>query len=426
MSQPYVIALLLLASHLIGAIPFGYVIGRVRGVNLFAAGSGNIGATNAARVLGKRFGILVFVLDFFKGVVPCAAIVPLARMLCPDGENLPETLLQVGAAALAFLGHLFPVYLGFRGGKGVATGAGTMSVLVPGPAILTLLFWIATLFSSRAVSLASLVAVMVLLASFIIGSRAPFSTETLPVAIYLIAAAMMVFVKHRGNIRRLLRGTENQIQDFAMRQTILRALHILALSFWFGGAGFFNFVTAPEIFASFKRVVYAGPSDRTALETIIPSDAAPERKDALASALAGSVVGLVFPRYFAMQAVCGLLAMVTALSWWREKEDVHRWRVYLIGAGLLTVAIGWPISNRVSELRPLRFSTDQVIAAKAKAEFVWWHFASLFLSFVSVCLAGIALALAARLPAGVPTTTLPKSEDHKVLAGGKQLSSQTL
>jgi hypothetical protein len=177
----------------------------------------------------------------------------------------------------------------------------------------------------------------------------------------------------------------------------LRALHLLALGLWFGGAAFFNFATAPAIFASFKEVVNAGPSDRTAGETIIPADASQERKDALASALAGSAVGPVFPRYFAMQAICGVVALVTALSWWKY-GGVHRWRVIVVAVALATVAVGWPISDEVSRLRLLRFSSDTSVASAAKAAFGPWHLVSLFLSFVTVCLAGAALALAAKLP----------------------------
>src|SRR6476620_5076490 len=116
--------LLLVVAYLIGAIPFGYLIGRARGVDLFKAGSGNIGATNAGRVLGRKIGTLVFLLDFLKGALPVAAILPLAQSLAPGADTTlgPPDVLRVSAAALAFLGHLFPVYLGFRGGKGIATG----------------------------------------------------------------------------------------------------------------------------------------------------------------------------------------------------------------------------------------------------------------------------------------------------------------
>src|SRR5262249_11476487 len=161
--------------------------------NLFEVGSGNIGATNAARVLGTPFGVLVFVLDFLKGAIPVAMVGP------PDG-------LRVGAAALAFLGHLFPVYLRFRGGKGVATGAGTIFVLVPGPAALAMLFWLVVVIASRLVSLASLSAVAVLVAARMLGTPGPFDEQALPITLYVLIGTALVFMKHRGNIMRLVNG----------------------------------------------------------------------------------------------------------------------------------------------------------------------------------------------------------------------------
>src|SRR5947209_7857227 len=120
-----------LGSYLVGAIPFGYLIGRARGVDIFEHGSGNIGATNVGRVLGRRFGILVFLLDFAKGALP----VLMAARLCGLTElEVPAQSLEVTAGLAAFLGHLFPVYLRFRGGKGVATGAGVVAMLLPVPA----------------------------------------------------------------------------------------------------------------------------------------------------------------------------------------------------------------------------------------------------------------------------------------------------
>src|SRR5262249_55257902 len=131
-----VAVLLLFAASLVGAVPFGYLVGRLRGVDLFQAGSGNIGATNAARVLGRTYGALVFALDFLKGVVPVAVVVPLARLIEPGAETAlgPPDALRVRPAALAFLAHLFPIYLGFRGGKGVAPAAGAVLRLGSGPA----------------------------------------------------------------------------------------------------------------------------------------------------------------------------------------------------------------------------------------------------------------------------------------------------
>jgi acyl-phosphate glycerol 3-phosphate acyltransferase len=407
MSPTVVAVVLLAAAYLVGAIPFGYLVGRARGVDLFAAGSGNIGATNAARVLGTPFGVLVFVLDFLKGAAPVAAVVPLARLLDPGAEvalGSPDVL-RVGAAAVAFLGHLFPVYLGFRGGKGVATGAGTVFVLAPGPAALAVLGWAVVLLASRIVSLASLAAVTILVIARLLGTPHAFRDGTLPVTLYLLIGTVLVFVKHRSNVRRLMNGTESRsLGNGPRRRFGLRAIHLLALGMWFGGAGFFNFAAAPAIFRSFEEVVNAGPSDRTSGEAILPADAGPERKKALASALAGSAVGPVFPRYFAMQAVCGLVALVTALSWWNTGKS-GRWRVYVISAGVLTVAVGWPLSNYVSELRLQRFDPDAAVATAAKAAFGPVHLVSLALSVVTVGLAAAALVLAAKLPADQDSTS---------------------
>lgn len=192
-----------------------------------------------------------------------------------------------------------------------------------------------------------------------------------------------------------------------MRCTLCRYLHVLALGLWFGGAAFFNFVTAPTIFESFKQVVHAGPSDRTAQVKIIEDDS--PHKDSLASALAGSAVGPVFPKYFAMQGVCGLVALATAFGWWKEGR-LHRWRVLVIALACLTVAIGWPISTQVSELRLLRFDTNPDTAAAAKEAFGPWHLVSLALSFVTVILAGVALAMAAKLPAESESVCMPAGE----------------
>src|SRR5215207_9636298 len=124
--MPFAPYLAVFASYFIGAVPFGYLVARLRGVDIFHAGSGNIGATNVGRVLGRKFGLLVFVLDFMKGAGP----VLLTGLLPSEAHEvfgLPNAL-RVGSAVCAFLGHLFPIYLRFRGGKGVATGAGIVFV----------------------------------------------------------------------------------------------------------------------------------------------------------------------------------------------------------------------------------------------------------------------------------------------------------
>src|SRR5262245_17219935 len=128
MTTPLLLALVAVAAYLVGAVPFGYVVPRlIKGIDVTKEGSGNVGATNVGRVMGVGWGVLVFVLDFAKGAVPVAV----ARYLLPQPEDVPQDTLAVLAGVSAFLGHLFPVYLRFKGGKGVATGAGVIAVLVP-------------------------------------------------------------------------------------------------------------------------------------------------------------------------------------------------------------------------------------------------------------------------------------------------------
>lgn len=188
--------------------------------------------------------------------------------------------------------------------------------------------------------------------------------------------------------------------------TTLKSAHVLALGLWVGGAAFFNFVTAPTVFETFKLVVEAGPSDRTAYQPIGRPGAEQKEKAALASALAGSAVGPVFPRYFLWQFVCGAVALLTASAWWRY-GGVHRWRVGVIGAAVVTVAAGWPLSDAVTQLRVKRYDPDTTTAEAADAAFKAWHLWSLGLSTVTVLLAGAGLAMAANLPAERGRVTTP-------------------
>lgn len=397
------ILIILAGSYLLGGIPFGYLLGRIYGVDLFSMGSGNIGATNAGRVLGWRIGATCFVLDFLKGAGPVAIA---------GGWGASDSV-RVAAAALAFVGHLFPIYLGFRGGKGVATGAGTLVVLVPFPTAVAATAWLLVVLASRYVSLASLAAVAALILTRLISTPSPFASDSIMVTGYCLLGGLMVAIKHRSNIHRLWHGSEGRLEDRPMGRTIVNGLHLLAVGLWFGGAAFFNFGTAVPIFESFKQVVAEAPSDRTAQVAIVPEGTSDETKAALANALAGAAVGPVFPNYFGMQAICGVVALVTALRWWNAQPDgrLHRLRVAVVGLGLLLVAVGWPISEYVSELRPLRFAADPAIAASAKAAFGSWHLVSLLLSLVTVLFAGIALFLGAKLPpAGVAVSRVEPSQ----------------
>src|SRR3954452_23720925 len=205
---PFVVILL---SYLLGAVPFGYVIAKLRGVDIFHAGSGNIGATNVGRVLGRKFGLLVFALDFAKGAVP-VAVAGLLPAEAHAALELPDAV-RVGVALCAFLGHLFPVYLGFRGGKGAATGAGTVFVLVPGPAALAVLAWAAVVGATRTVSLGSVVAAGALCAARLLSVTDPFGRDSVVVTGFCLAGTGLVLLKHRANLARLARGPESRLED---------------------------------------------------------------------------------------------------------------------------------------------------------------------------------------------------------------------
>jgi glycerol-3-phosphate acyltransferase PlsY len=189
------VALSIAVGYLLGACPFGYWAGRLRGVDLRREGSGNTGGTNAVRVLGPRWGVPVIVLDILKGT----AAVLVAAQLGGTGS-------EVLAAAAAVVGHTFSVFLGFRGGgKAVATGAGAMFGLAPAIAAGVFVLWIVLGLVTRYVSVASMVsAVAFVVASVVTG-------EPWPVVAFTLFGAGVVFWRHRANIARLRNGTENRL-----------------------------------------------------------------------------------------------------------------------------------------------------------------------------------------------------------------------
>lgn len=195
--------LLLLASYLIGAIPFGLVMARlIKGVDLRTVGSGNIGATNAMRVLGKPLGLLAFLLDFAKGFVPTAILASHAQVLDDQAILLPDAL----AGTAAVLGHCFPVYLGFKGGKGVATGCGAIVGVNPYVFLASGIVWIVTLLAFRFVSLASLaMGVAFPVFAYLFDGKAPAFVGACALL------TLLVLVRHRANIARLRAGTEPKI-----------------------------------------------------------------------------------------------------------------------------------------------------------------------------------------------------------------------
>ena len=195
-----------LCAYLTGSIPFGYIAGLVYGVDIRAKGSGNIGATNVFRVLGKKPGILVFVLDAAKGVAAVRVIPQYAAYACGAPEPAVSVILLCAAAV--FLGHVFPAWLGFKGGKGVATGLGIAIGIAPFSVAVALAVWIAVFCIGRYVSLASISAAVVLAVAAWFLDNAGEPRNYAPAVITALAA--FVVLKHKSNIGRLIAGNENR------------------------------------------------------------------------------------------------------------------------------------------------------------------------------------------------------------------------
>lgn len=199
MSIPLTRAFISLAAYFCGSIPFGFLLGKVFGAkDIRNTGSGNIGATNVARSVGLSAGILTLLLDAAKGAIP----VWLARHYFPEQASF-----QILAGLGALAGHCFPVWLKFRGGKGVATAAGVFLVLCPPAAVSALLIFALVVGFWRYVSLASIsaAAAMPLLIYFL---WAPHFAPPISVTVGSLAAALLIVYKHDANMQRLVEGTE--------------------------------------------------------------------------------------------------------------------------------------------------------------------------------------------------------------------------
>jgi acyl phosphate:glycerol-3-phosphate acyltransferase len=189
-----------IAGYLLGSLPFGYLVARAHGVDIFKVGSGNPGATNVKRVLGARAGHTVLALDAVKGAVatgwPLFLDTPHVRVLA-----------LIGVVA-AVIGHSFSIFTRFKGGKGVATAGGGLVVLMPLACLVGAITWVATFYSTRYVSLGSILAAV----AVIVVAWVRFSQGHYLVAESVIATVLAAFViiRHHENIKRLLNGTENR------------------------------------------------------------------------------------------------------------------------------------------------------------------------------------------------------------------------
>ena len=203
----------LLIGYVLGSVPFSYLAGRLRGVDLRDHGSGNLGASNAYRVLGAGYAVPVLVLDIAKG----GAAVLLAAVVASRMGWEPTAWHRSLAALGAIVGHIWTVFLGFRGGKGVATAAGAFAALTPLPLVISLAVWTGVVAATRYVSLGSMSGAVTLPIAVYLANR----SAGIPAAEFwlALAVAIVVLARHRSNIRRLLDGNENRLTRIGKEST---------------------------------------------------------------------------------------------------------------------------------------------------------------------------------------------------------------
>lgn len=222
-----------LVAFLLGSIPVGLLLAKARGIDIRQHGSGNIGATNVLRVMGKKFGIPCLLLDVLKGAVPTLLAITLIRFegqpttmaiaaLLPFATHLPANqqwiaqLMQVVTGLCAILGHNYSPWVGFKGGKGISTTAGVVLALMPAALVILVLLWYLLFVMTRYVSVASMSAVALLPVVTLWGSwhhgRIQDGTWNKPLFAFSLVVAVLGIWKHRANLQRLLAGTENRFE----------------------------------------------------------------------------------------------------------------------------------------------------------------------------------------------------------------------
>lgn len=227
-----------LFAFLLGSIPFGLIIAKAKGIDIRQHGSGNIGATNVLRVIGKKYGITCLLLDALKGFIPVAIAVNLIQITgrpiqvplglqeawtlhFASGDALKAQLAHIITALCAVLGHNYSPWVGFKGGKGIATSAGVLLALMPFAVLLLLIVWVILFLTTRYVSVASIGASAVLPLMTLWGSwhhgRIQDGTWNKPLFALTLLIAVSAIWKHRANIQRLRAGTENRFAPKSKR-----------------------------------------------------------------------------------------------------------------------------------------------------------------------------------------------------------------
>ena len=206
---------LIIAAYLLGSIPFGQIIAKLHGIDLLKIGSGNIGATNLSRALGKKWAYFCFLLDVLKGLVPMLA----ADRFVSSPPTTTELFLWLTVGVAAVLGHIFSIYMRFKGGKGVATSFGVALGLWPYYTVavaVAFAVWLVCVWIWRYISLASIAASVVFplaLVAWIFLKPAWNFTNLWPLLIAAVLVPVMVIARHRENIKRIRNGTESKVGE---------------------------------------------------------------------------------------------------------------------------------------------------------------------------------------------------------------------
>jgi glycerol-3-phosphate acyltransferase PlsY len=210
MNTTIIYLLLGTVAYLMGSIPFGFLIAKTQGIDIRTVGSGNIGATNVFRSISKKLGVLTFALDFFKGYCGAALLPLLANAMAPAPlEGLTKDILPVLCGAMTIAGHNWTCFLGFKGGKGIATSAGMLMGLSPLGVSIALSFWFLIFVTTRYVSVASICAAL-MMAVLVWPLHLKTHGVWFPAVLTLLAA--LAIWKHRSNIARLRAGTESRFE----------------------------------------------------------------------------------------------------------------------------------------------------------------------------------------------------------------------
>ena len=197
------IIITLFIAYILGSIPTSYIMGKlIKGIDIRDFGSGNVGATNALRILGTKVGVFTLIMDIGKGFLA----VNIARMIISE----PTDLILILTGLFAIIGHIFTIFLKFKGGKGVATSAGVFIALVPIPVALALFVFLFTVWLSKFVSLGSILAALTLFVSELI-INIWLSFAELEILIFTFIIALFIIIRHKANIQRLINGNENKI-----------------------------------------------------------------------------------------------------------------------------------------------------------------------------------------------------------------------